>query len=316
MAKSYTIWVPIDSPEGEGIVLDDPAQVDVNGNPGRLKKILGRPGLEITDLPSEEAARELLPKICAALLWAVIGRGPILSFGFEPVPLILKTGDPFLYWDKYPDSPFGKAEVPFDASRTTIYPSNKRVLPNQGTATLSNQAYPEAFLDTFRNALTMEHLQERITDPKIKLSSELYILAHFESSERAAFLTLCTALEVLAPVQRAPDVVREHVRQLISEAQENAGNFPVNSVEHEEFQSLSQRLGNLQSASITNTAKYYVENLLKNDGQAKASELAAEVVRLYRTRSGIVHKGKSIPEDDGHQLSEIVRRALIAEMRK
>ena len=87
-------------------------------------------------------------------------------------------------------------------------------------------------------------LRDGITDPVLKLGCDLYVLAQFEPSDNATFLTLCTALEVLAPQNDRPGSVLALVDQWVEEARERECKALPDS---EEFRSLQSLAGGLKS---------------------------------------------------------------------
>ena len=308
----YTIWVPFELAPNHDFDLNEPVQFEVCGYPARLIKQLGHTGLQVEGLPGEDAARELLPKVNAGLLYAVVGWGRALMFGWEPVPLVFKDGDPLIYWilGGIDDTPH-----PFDASRTAIYPSDKRFTDGRITIGMETSMPANGFVETFQRGLVVPSLRDGVTDRKIRFGGELYCLSNFEASDRAKFLTLCTALEVLAPRRKLPKTVRGHINRWAEEAKGLARDAKPATKEQDALRSLAGQLTHLETASITASLKDYVLDTLSRDGKFPAQEKAVEVARLYGLRGSVVHGGADVDHRDLFKLEEIVRMTLVAAMR-
>lgn len=114
-------------------------------------------------------------------------------------------------------------------------------------------------------------------DQKIILALEMYSASHFESSLRARFLTLVTAVEVLADQEELDEEVRLHIENLIEETKRS--NIPFGRKEL-----LSSRLGQLKKESINSACKGLVTKYLDD-------ESASQFTNYYSIRGKILHNG-------------------------
>lgn len=310
----YTIWVPFELAPSHDFDLDEPMEFEVCGYPSRLVRQLGHAGLSVEGLPDEDTARAVLPRVNAALLYAIVSWGYSMRFEWEPVPVVYKEGDPLIYWEVSRIDPHPQ---PFNASRPVIHQSDKRLTDTQITVSLDGKRPPHDFLEAFQRGLGEPGLRDGITDPALKLSGDLYVLSQFEASDNAKFLTLCTALEVLAPRLNRPETVCVLIDQWMQEARELAGKAGAGTKEFKALQSLDGGLKNLKTISITASLKECVRDTLSRDSKFKADadEKAGEVVKLYRLRSSVIHGGDAVGHNDLNTLDVTVRKTLVAAMK-
>ncbi len=153
----------------------------------------------------------------------------------------------------------------------------------------------EDFEQYFREAVDMGlEFTERET-----LAFELYGLSHFESAERARFLTLVTAIESISENKARSAEAVKHVERLI-ELTEDSG------LPEPEINSLLGSLNWLRQESISRTGRDFVERFLgveQYEGKVAKKFFQA----CYNVRSDLVHSGK--PSDD-----TVDFRTLVAEL--
>jgi hypothetical protein len=153
----------------------------------------------------------------------------------------------------------------------------------------------EDFEQYFREAVEMGlEFTERET-----LAFELYGLSHFESAERARFLTLVNAIESISENKaRSPEAVK-HVEKLIELTRDSG--LPDSQV-----QSLVGSLNWLRQESISKTGRDFVDRFL---GRREYGDKAAKQFfqHCYDVRSDLVHSGK--PSDD-----TVALRTLVGEL--
>ncbi|MBA3425952.1 MAG: hypothetical protein H0U04_15735 [Rubrobacter sp.] len=150
----------------------------------------------------------------------------------------------------------------------------------------------EVFEQSFHEAFDLGlEFTERET-----LAFELYGLSHFESAERARFLTLINAIESISESEaRSSEAVR-HVEKLIELTRDSG-------LSKSEIDSLIGSLGWLRQESISKSGRDLVDRVL--DGKKYGGKVAKDFFQhCYGIRSDIVHRGK--PSDEKINLRTLV----------
>lgn len=130
------------------------------------------------------------------------------------------------------------------------------------------------FVEEFKKAYK---LSPKLTD-KQSLALELYNTSHFESSLRARFLTLVTAIECLCVRATRPKTVLDFLKKLI-DTTEGA------DLEPPERKSLIDGLKNLKTESVRKSCLQLAEKHLGGDAMSLFQE-------CYSIRGGLAHDGK------------------------
>ena len=151
--------------------------------------------------------------------------------------------------------------------------------------------------------------------PKLKLGAELYSLSHFQTSESARFVTLCSSLEVLAPSPTNDPLLVNKIEEWQAETRALAGKSPRGSENREAFEALTARLDALKTRSHRKRVREYVLGVLTFDGDAEAAAIAKDVVRLYDLRGKVLHDGFLALDGSVTRLDEIMRKTLKAAFR-
>lgn len=140
----------------------------------------------------------------------------------------------------------------------------------------------------------------REPNEKLLLSMEIFCAARLESSQRAVFLALVSALEPLA--QEAP--LGEAVNKFVAEC---TNLLKVSSIPQELRASLEGRLNQLRQESIRQALKRLARETLPNQPEAPAA-----VDEAYALRSQLIHSG--VPADldidlerESQSISAIIR---------
>jgi hypothetical protein len=144
------------------------------------------------------------------------------------------------------------------------------------------------------------YAQLREPNEKLLLSMEIFCAARLESSQRAVFLALVSALEPLA--QEAP--LGEAVDQFVAECvkQLKAATIP-----QELRASLEGRLNLLRQESIRQALKRLARETLPNQPEAPASVDAAYALRSQLIHSGVPAELDIDLESESQSISEIIR---------
>lgn len=166
------------------------------------------------------------------------------------------------------------------------------------------------FVDHVRTALNAE----REIGAKEALAIDLFLAASFESSIRARFVTLVTALEALSARQARPDAVTvhvDHLRELTAEAMRNADS----GEERESYDRLCGALAVLQEESITHAIRTIVAEHVPSTATFAGKPVRAFVTQCYSVRSDLVHDGEApdAPLPELHdQLRRLIRDVLVS----
>lgn len=155
-----------------------------------------------------------------------------------------------------------------------VYPEEKSVDVRFASTSIQFRIgkSPTRFVEEFKKAYELNP-----TD-KQSLALELYNTSHFESSLRARFLTLVTAVECLCIQDEQPDPVVKYVETLIEQAKKSG-------IEAVQENSFLGRLGALKIESISKSCRRLVEKHL----DVGAVDLFQE---CYDIRSDLSHDGK------------------------
>jgi hypothetical protein len=167
----------------------------------------------------------------------------------------------------------------------------------------SKDAFVEAFLEGFA-------LADRPTPSQI-LAMEIYNLSHFESSLRARFVTLITAVECISKPQDQASEIKDLVERLTKLAEADDVIRRLNNENRALRESFLGRLKGLKKESIGKACERIVFARLGESGKSQFKE-------WYDTRSKIVHTGV-VPDginvgSEVTRLDEMVSQLLLAEI--
>lgn len=156
----------------------------------------------------------------------------------------------------------------------SVYPEDMPVRFFSANASLTTGVTSTKFTEELKKAyaLSLDY------PDKLSLSFELYGASHFETSPRAKFLSLITAVECLCVQDRNSKAVLEHVDNLINLTEVNFTG--------PEKENIISRLGQLKRESISSACKKIVtDNLEKED--------ILQFEDLYNVRSRMLHDGRT-----------------------
>ena len=137
---------------------------------------------------------------------------------------------------------------------------------------------PKIFIDEFIRIFSLNpELSEKQT-----LALELYNMSHFESSSRARFVTLVSAIEALSMKRIRSESELKHIDILIQLTKKSG-------LKKSALDSLINALNNLRDESISKACRNQIRSCL-------GKEAMEQFQIFYNVRSTILHSGK-IPED-------------------
>jgi hypothetical protein len=171
----------------------------------------------------------------------------------------------------------------------------------------SNGITCEAYCESGRSPnMVLGELQEAYAqlkepDEKLLLSMEIFCAARLESSQRAVFLAVVSALEPLAQEAHLGDSVDTFVAQCVALLKES------HSIPSDICNSLNGRLLQLRQESIRQALRRLTREVLPD--QPGASKIVDDA---YALRSQIIHSGKPADldldlESEAREISKIIR---------
>lgn len=164
----------------------------------------------------------------------------------------------------------------------------------------------------------IENLESRINSPPIfavgsrdELASEIYLLAAFETSDRARFIGNITALEVLAERTPRPKLAIDFVEECISRLKDTG-------LEESLSMSLRNGLSQLRIESISSAVRSLVVGVDFSEVDLGGRTPIEQLTFCYQVRSGLVHNGTVDDEInlsvENNRLRLMVRTILLARM--
>lgn len=213
----------------------------------------------------------------------------------------LKSGAGKFLKDMAKDAGFNLLD---DTHGLSVYPENPPVrfaAMNIGKIALARNS------QTFVKELAEAYEANYELSAKEALALDIYNLSHFEeSSSRARFLTLVSAVECLC-------IRQPHSAEVIEQVKTLKDFISKSDLPKEEKESLLNGLGNLQKDSISKTARKLVKEYLGDDAMKRFQ-------KFYEVRSRILHDGiVSEVENIGTlviELDKLVAELLLEHIKK
>jgi hypothetical protein len=193
-----------------------------------------------------------------------------------------------------------------------VYESEKSIRFAQvGSLIVSITNEARQFVEPFIDAVNLAQASNLAIESELALSWDLYCLASEEVSERARFLTLVTALEVLVrPTRRPPEVVAlidAWIDQVGKRLRCNQGNVGM----ERSLRALQAALMNLRDESIGAGIRSFVRQTFRKVDDAEAENLAKRAGQLYQLRSRISHRGEAQLSGELSELKSLVEQILL-----
>ncbi len=283
--------------------------------------------LEIPDIPTYQAAHDLLLRLCVALLVFTLKQRVGVRFSHQPVPTrcasyympgvwhpAVKAG-----WRKDNDAFPVDGEI--STYETAIVPAHKQVVEREVLGFYPTRVVNPATLEEAYESIAGEDVDAHavFTNDKLLAAFHLFSTAYHHHVPTSSFVVLVTALEVLSERKPRPDMIRGVVKRLKDEV----GRTLQNAADPEarrHLQDLQRELGNFDTQSIQ-AAICDLLDQHRNDlpGEVVQNESVHGIVReFYAIRSELVHAGrvtagKSRSADERFWASyRILERSVIA----
>jgi hypothetical protein len=244
--------------------------------------------LKASGFPTEEHAREAGERTRAALRITFTDLRVGLSVGDRPSTLSFGK----VVHDQASESGY---ELRGDAHGLLVYPDEPPVcfMSMQGSLVVTSP------LDTFTEQFAKTFEKNPSSTDAVTLGLELYGLSYFETSARARFVTLISAIESSAKRVTRTSEAKDFVDDLISQTR-------ASQLSETDKHQLAAALGNLKTESISSACRRFVEE----NGEPGDADTWAQ---CYQLRHSMLHSGSTPVElrDLLPKLDEVVRRVLL-----
>jgi hypothetical protein len=314
----YTLRFPFTLPPGREIaVAETPGELD--GLEYRLSKQDRFYVLTLSGFASEESAQAYLKDIRAALIWLLLHTGIAANGEFEPQP-VAYSDDPH-QWAVNLSLSFrrqidGPVDALVDGARPAVYVTGNRIrLLTPGLVSVVMITPAEIVMTHFAAGIGIENSTRVVEDPKLLTAFELFAAYFTEASGNARFLTLVMAIETLATGVQRTRLVLDLLEKWKQKADEALKTVAPDSDDAASLQAVCGELLIRRKDSIGRQVRNVIFTTLTMNGDADAAEAVKRVVRLYKLRSRLVHKGSLTSQElnegmtDAKNLVERVLRA-------
>ncbi len=276
---AFTLRVPFEVASGRRI---EPGEFEVLDHQARLVFRAPFHILTVHDVPSEEEAERLLPRIVAALKWAAIETSDGIRVNGQLQNVTYREDG------RLADFMGVKAHGLGNEGAPAIYPSNKVVrfayVPSVTAEVIGGTS---AFADRLRTGLG-SGIHAALADETVNLAVDVLTGSFFEPTRYAWFLGRVTVLEILKEQSDHPLHVRELIDSWKAMLQTAVGE---GQVAPDVGQSISSGLERLKKQSIGQAIAELVERATSSPGDVK------EARALYNVRSKAVHEGSIDSEE-------------------
>jgi hypothetical protein len=311
---TYTLRFPFQLASGQELSgLDQPIEHKV----GDLTVRFNRQGtyyfLVVQGFDAEESAKAYLNSLWTGLMWVLLNRGlafnAVLEFDKVTYANPLKAAENL-------SKTFGLAvEGPLDGlvngNLPAVYPSNKHIgAMTAGTISITTSISSEQFLSLLIEGTLIPNSLIARSNSKLRIALELYSAYFSERSSNARLLTLVMALETLTSSQPKHKVAQELLNQWQLQVGERKQQLPVDSDEYEALESLERELLFRREASLRSQIRTLVQDTLEAEGNPNTYQLARRAVKVYDSRSTLVHEGV-LPTDELRTAEQDAREIVV-----
>lgn len=251
--------------------------------------------LTITELHSEEEAKEYINNVWAGFMWLLLHRNLSSNAVLEPQE-VAYAEDPYQAAANLSKSFGFKINGPvdglIDGSSPAIYPSDKKLrTATLGTPTISTSDQASYVLKYLSEGVSFPMSTQVIQDRKLRVALDLYGAYFTEFTANAKFLTLVMALEALATGQKRPPLVVGLIEKWKTDANELLKTVNASSDDAAALGSLCRELLFRKEDSIRSQIRNIVMTTLQGQGDEDAEKTATNAVKIYDLRSTLVHEG-------------------------
>jgi hypothetical protein len=322
MTEDWTVDIPLRTPSGreaskdevttKGKVLGRPAELTTHGTSIRLK---------VTGFASKEEAELACPRLCFGLRYMSL-QVPIairlelypqkVAFCPDPVEGAKNVSRSFGGTD-FGDEVHGIMQDGAPA----IYPTGNKILMFTGgevTMTISGLGKPSDAMRWIAEGAASAAATTEIDDT-LATAIELFNLAGFEPSPRAAFIVHCTALEQLFPPEEVDPLTADHIARIGEELGQKAGNASTEE-ERQLLDRLRQRVQFLKRDSTARAVQNGVSRMLSDDDDGRAEALATEVRDIFKVRHTLAHRGSADLGDAPRRLLDLLKQVLLRKLQR
>lgn len=320
MNDDWTVDIPLRTPadrpaskdktETRGTVLGRPAVLVTEGTSIRLK---------VSGFPGKGEALAACPHICFGLRYISLQTPIAVRFNLTPQDVVFSP-DP-REAARNVSKTFGGANFGDEVhgimqdGAPAIYPTGQKVLMLSGgevSFTITGMGKPDQALPSIDEGAASGVEHQNLPDD-LDTAIELFNLAGFETSPRAAFIVHCTALEQLFKPLPVDDIARQEIESMEAALTKKAVDA-TSEGQRRMFERLKGRLGNLKRYSIASSVQEGVARLLAPLNQKQAETIIEELRAIYRVRHDLAHAGRAELGDAPRRLQSILKEVLIARL--
>lgn len=320
MSDDWTLDIPFRTPS------DRPASKDKVETKGT---ILGRPAVLVTDgtsvrlkvsgFSSQSDAQAACPRICFGLRYMSLQTPVAVRFNLTPQDVVFSP-DP-REAARNVSKTFGGADFGAEVhgimqdGSPAIYQTGQTVLMFSGSEvslTITGMGKPEQALRWIHQGAASA-IGTRVLPDELDTAIELFNLAGFETSPRAAFIVHCTALEQLFKPQPVDEGTRQEIDAMSAALTKKAAESTSDD-QRRMYERLKGRLGNLKRYSIASSVQEGVAGILAPDDAERSSVIIQEVQAIYRVRHDLAHAGRAELGDAPRKLQAILKDVLLAQL--
>ena len=290
--------------------------IDVRGVRVTLKQRDRFLVLSASEFPTEADAVAFLPRLKGGL-WNLALEHNIAFIPFFERRDITRHNDPYeaarnlaKSFGRPLDDPIQPVHGLTEEQGYTVFPSNENIkFLRMGDASIDVSTAWANAAQTLAEGIEQVQVRASEENPNLATAIDLYLSSFYESSMRARFLTLMTALEVLAPVTEKHPVVVQHLSDLRSTVKMHCAN----EEDPEARDALEALLRDIDFRKETSIRRR-IRHLVLTEAPMNESErnsLAKEAVKAYDLRGTVVHNGAIDPNDLANALETAVRTVKV-----
>ncbi len=250
--------------------------------------------LLVKGFKSELEAKAYKKNLKIGLNWATLN----CNFGFEDE----------LEFDKvyFPPDPYKVADVwrtQFEIDKgeridciingnlPSVYPSQSVIgILTGGMVSVIIGKNPNSILDSLLEGVAISFSIKDI-DIKLKIAIDIYNGHFFEQSNQAKFLSLVMVLESIAPHNHKHQIAQNFIDYWIDDLNLRIAELKEDSEEYHSLESLRKEISFRREASIRSQIRTLVLETLNENNNHAAVEYAKKTIKLYDTRSILIHDG-------------------------
>lgn len=254
--------------------------------------------VKIFGFQTEDEAVQYIPKVEVALCWVMLDIHCPTEYEIECMDVMGKDGSN-LEINGVPFHGLAEGNMP------VVYQEGERIsYIYGGTAQFSQQLYGDHLGASILKGLNLTKQADVSISSKLRTAFDLYRAYFYEKSYNAKLLTLVMALEALLPRQTKHNSVKILIDRWEIEIQAEIERITDDNEALSALQSLKRDINFKRYKSLRSEVKALVLKVARQVDPENAEDLAKASVKIYDTRSSLVHSGT---------LEEVELRSAVSE---